>query len=197
YASLNTKLSKHYISVPRSVTLKEHSVKKLKQKDYMFPYGLFIEICEKNWQSFVKKRIYRKGKIEACSNEEDYILDKVMIYISKMQNELRIVLQRARKKQRKIQETITDSHLTCRKHSRIENFLFFISEIYKCTPCVFIIFIMTMSRCTYSGFKSTKSLEESMTRIVQNTAGESVSWLQSQWMRFLKINLIRCPIKLL
>ena len=43
-----------------------------------------------------------------------------------------------------------------------------------------------IKRMSQPDFISTKSLEESITRRVKNTADESVSWLQIQWMRFLK-----------
>lgn len=44
----------------------------------------------------------------------------------------------------------------------------------------------SIKRMSQLDFISTKSLEESITRKVKNIAGESVSWLQIQWMRFLK-----------
>ena len=44
----------------------------------------------------------------------------------------------------------------------------------------------SIKRMSQPDFISTQLLKESITRRVKNTAGESVSWLQIQWMRFLK-----------
>ena len=44
----------------------------------------------------------------------------------------------------------------------------------------------SIKRMSQPDFISTQSLKESIARRVKNTAGESVSWRQIQWMRFLK-----------
>lgn len=76
-------------------------------------------------KTHAKNVIYSKEKSKlAIMRKRNYILEKAMMYIYKMPNELGTVLQRTKREKKKIPGNIMDSHLICKKHFRILNCLF-------------------------------------------------------------------------